>query len=107
MSASGSNPALTIAKAAKAGFQASQLIPASERVVALHEIRKELEAAKQDILAANKKDLEVRISLSFVCTPRGLAHLCRSFVPYVQHACVISPWNPLEFIAEIRLRKLN
>ncbi|KAI0083478.1 gamma-glutamyl phosphate reductase [Irpex rosettiformis] len=50
--------AVNIAKAAKAAFEASQLIPSSERVQALHEIRKELEAVKDQILTANKKDLE-------------------------------------------------
>ncbi len=54
--------AKAIAKAAKAAFEASQLIPSSERVQALREIRKELEAAKDTILAANKLDLEVSIT---------------------------------------------
>ncbi|KAI0349538.1 gamma-glutamyl phosphate reductase [Trametes cingulata] len=48
----------SIAKAAKAAFEASQLIPSSERVKALQEIRRELEAAKDAILAANRADLE-------------------------------------------------
>ncbi|TCD69477.1 hypothetical protein EIP91_007603 [Steccherinum ochraceum] len=47
-----------IAKAAKTAFEASQLIPSSERVSALHEIKKELENAKEKILEANKRDLE-------------------------------------------------
>lgn len=47
-----------IAKAAKDAFEASQLISSSERVKALHEIRRELEAVKTAILGANKKDLE-------------------------------------------------
>ena len=51
--------ATSIAKAAKAAFEASQLIASSERIQALSEIRKELEAAKDAILAANKLDLEV------------------------------------------------
>ena len=55
--------ATSIAKAAKAAFEASQLIPPSERVQALSEIRKELEVAKDAILAANKLDLEVRIKI--------------------------------------------
>ncbi|KAH9921682.1 gamma-glutamyl phosphate reductase [Epithele typhae] len=50
--------AVSIAKAAKAAFEASQLIPTAERVQALHEIRKELEAAKEAILAANRLDVE-------------------------------------------------
>ncbi|KAH9849927.1 gamma-glutamyl phosphate reductase [Lenzites betulinus] len=55
---SGESPAEVIAKAAKAAFEASQLIPSSERVRALQEIRTELEAAKDAILAANRADLE-------------------------------------------------
>ncbi|PSR76308.1 hypothetical protein PHLCEN_2v8540 [Hermanssonia centrifuga] len=47
-----------IARAAKEAFTVSQLIPSSERVNALHEIRKELENAKDKILEANKRDLE-------------------------------------------------
>ncbi|KZT07475.1 gamma-glutamyl phosphate reductase [Laetiporus sulphureus 93-53] len=47
-----------VAKAAKEAFEASQLIPAEERVKALYEIRKELEGAKKEILAANRRDLE-------------------------------------------------
>ncbi|KAI0730946.1 gamma-glutamyl phosphate reductase [Earliella scabrosa] len=52
------NVAENIARAAKAAFEASQLIPSSERINALQEIRKELEAAKDAILAANRLDLE-------------------------------------------------
>ncbi|KAH9951160.1 gamma-glutamyl phosphate reductase [Amylocystis lapponica] len=57
-SASGSVAAENIAKAAKAAFETSQLIPSSERLKALSEIRKELESAKDEILAANRIDLE-------------------------------------------------
>ena len=53
------NVAENIARAAKAAFEASQLIPSSERIKALQEIRKELEAVKDAILAANRLDLEV------------------------------------------------
>lgn len=60
MSTDPQSPAATIAKAAKAAFEASQLVPSTERVNALHEIRKELEAAKAQILEANRRDLEVR-----------------------------------------------
>ena len=56
--------ATSIALAAKDAFQASQLIPAEERVKALQEIRNELEAAKDAILAANRLDLDVHISSS-------------------------------------------
>lgn len=48
-----------IAKAAKIAFQAAQLISSSERVVALHEIRKSLEAHKAEIIRANEEDLRV------------------------------------------------
>ena len=50
----------TIARTAKAAFESSQLISASERVNALYTIRDTLEAAKQAILAANEEDLRVR-----------------------------------------------
>ena len=63
----------SVAKAAKAAFEASQLIPATERIKALHEIRKELEAAKDAILAANRLDLEVLVLLT-----RALSHNIQS-----------------------------
>lgn len=63
MSTDPQSPAATIAKAAKAAFEASQLVPSTERVNALQEIRKELEAAKAQILEANRRDLEVRRSV--------------------------------------------
>ncbi|KAJ6475724.1 gamma-glutamyl phosphate reductase [Mycena vitilis] len=47
-----------IAKAAKAAFEDSQLIPSEDRVVALHRIREALESNKAEILAANKEDLK-------------------------------------------------
>ena len=50
----------TIAQTAKAAFEASQLISATERTRALHEIRKELEANKDSILRANGEDMTVR-----------------------------------------------
>ncbi|KAJ3481894.1 hypothetical protein NLI96_g7347 [Meripilus lineatus] len=56
-SSSDQSPATAIAKAAKSAFEASQLIPSSERVKALHEIKQELENAKEEILEANRKDL--------------------------------------------------
>ncbi|KAF8745505.1 hypothetical protein AX14_008923 [Amanita brunnescens Koide BX004] len=49
--------AVELAKAAKSAFEASQLIPADERVEALHVIREELESLKAEILAANSEDL--------------------------------------------------
>ena len=57
---SNGSAASTIAQAAKAAFEASQLVPSSERVKALYEIRKELENAKSEILEANRKDMQVR-----------------------------------------------
>jgi len=59
MSANDDSAAVYIAKAAKAAFEASQLIASSERVRALHELRDELASAKEEILAANRRDLEV------------------------------------------------
>lgn len=50
-----------IARAAKAAFEDSQLIESSQRINALHEIRKALESNKEEILAANKEDLKVNI----------------------------------------------
>ena len=54
-----SSHALTIAEAAKVAFEMSQVVPASERVNALHEIKKELAARKDAIFAANRADLQV------------------------------------------------
>ena len=54
--------AVELAKAAKSAFEASQLIPADERVEALHVIREELESLKAEILAANSEDLRVCLS---------------------------------------------
>ena len=62
MSVENCDSAQSIAKAAKAAFEASQLIASSERVRALHELREELVSAKADILAANRRDLEVHLA---------------------------------------------
>ena len=51
--------ATKIAKATKAAFEASQLLDASERVKALHLIRSELEALRDEIHEANRIDLLV------------------------------------------------
>lgn len=48
-----------IASAAKAAFEASQLIPSQEHINALQAIKAELESRKDQILAANRQDLEV------------------------------------------------
>jgi glutamate-5-semialdehyde dehydrogenase len=50
-----------IAKASKAAFEDSQLIPSSERIKALREIKNQLAANKHEILAENLKDLQVHI----------------------------------------------
>ena len=49
----------SIACAAKLAFEASQLLPGSERTNALRAITKELQANKSRILEANRKDMEV------------------------------------------------
>lgn len=49
----------SIARAAKLAFEASQLLPPSERTNALHAVTKELQANKSQILEANRKDMEV------------------------------------------------
>jgi glutamate-5-semialdehyde dehydrogenase len=59
MSSQPNTNAQVIAKAAKAAFEESQLIPSSERINALHEIRKALEDSKTEILQANQEDLKV------------------------------------------------
>ena len=48
-----------IAKAAKEAFVTSQLVQSAERIKALKSIQRELERAKQAILAANVEDLKV------------------------------------------------
>lgn len=51
----------SIARAAKLAFEASQLLPSSERTNALRAITKQLEANKSQILEANRKDMEVTL----------------------------------------------
>lgn len=58
-SSSDISTAVAIAKASKTAFEASQLIPPSERIKVLLAIRNELEISKDVILAANRKDLSV------------------------------------------------
>ena len=48
-----------VASAAKVAFEASQLLDATERTIALHSIREELEACKTHIFEANRQDLQV------------------------------------------------
>ncbi|KAH7101557.1 gamma-glutamyl phosphate reductase [Auriculariales sp. MPI-PUGE-AT-0066] len=54
-----SNSASEIARSAKAAFEASQLVDASERDNALQYLIEELDKLKDAILSANKQDLEV------------------------------------------------
>jgi len=54
-----------IAKAAKAAFEESQLLPTAVRTDALAKIKQQLEANKAEILAANKQDIEVHHHFSF------------------------------------------
>ncbi|KAJ4473654.1 gamma-glutamyl phosphate reductase [Lentinula aciculospora] len=46
-----------IAAAAKTAFQEAQTLPSTERIVALHEILKSLNASKTEILLANEEDM--------------------------------------------------
>jgi len=59
MSETSSNVSEHIAKSAREAFEASQLVDVSERNVALQAIRKVLLERREDVLAANKKDMEV------------------------------------------------
>jgi gamma-glutamyl phosphate reductase len=60
MSTSNYTDAESIARDAKAAFEASQLVDSSERVRALYEIERTLASNKDVILSANKEDLAVR-----------------------------------------------
>lgn len=55
-----------IAKAAKAAFEASQLVTPEQRSNALLAVRVELERMKETVLEANKKDMEVMIDLTLL-----------------------------------------
>lgn len=48
-----------IAIAARRAFEASQLVDVSERNIALEAIRSKLEQARDEVLVANKKDMQV------------------------------------------------
>ncbi|WWD20424.1 glutamate-5-semialdehyde dehydrogenase [Kwoniella shandongensis] len=54
----------SIARAARRAFEESQLVATSERDVALKAIRDTLEAAKEEVIVANKKDMEAAESLA-------------------------------------------
>lgn len=59
-----SDPSTALAQAARDAFTASQLLDASERHLALIAVEDALTAAKQEILEANRKDIEVSVSHS-------------------------------------------
>ena len=54
-----SSSAETIAKAAREAFEASQFVDADKRNDALRAMREVLQENKDEILAANEKDMEV------------------------------------------------
>lgn len=56
----------SIAIAARRAFEASQLLDVSERNVALEAIRSKLEQARDEVLAANRKDMEVSCPCALV-----------------------------------------
>lgn len=57
-----SSAAEVIAQSARQAFEASQLVDVSERNIALQAIRKVLEQRREDVLAANKRDMEVGLA---------------------------------------------
>ncbi|OCF37467.1 glutamate-5-semialdehyde dehydrogenase [Kwoniella heveanensis CBS 569] len=63
-SSSSSNAAESIAVAARQAFEASQLVEVGQRDVALGAIRKVLESKREEVLAANKKDMEAAEALA-------------------------------------------
>lgn len=63
MSEGSGSSAEGIAIAARRAFEASQLVDVSERNIALEAIRSKLEQAKDDVLSANKKDMDVSSTL--------------------------------------------
>ena len=69
---SSSETAEAVAKLARAAFEAGQLVESEERVVALRAISTGLTLAKEKILAANAKDVEV----SYLSTEIGMAYSC-------------------------------
>ena len=60
------DPSTALAQAARDAFTASQLLDASERHLALIAVKDALTEAKQEILAANKLDIQ-----GSTCTPSG------------------------------------
>ncbi|WWC59433.1 glutamate-5-semialdehyde dehydrogenase [Kwoniella dejecticola CBS 10117] len=62
-SSSSSNAAQSIAKAAREAFEQSQLVDVAQRDVALNAIRQVLEGKKDEVLKANKEDMEAAEAL--------------------------------------------
>jgi hypothetical protein len=63
-STSSNNAAEAIAKGAREAFEASQLVDVTQRDVALAAIREILETSRDDVLTANKQDMEVHLVLT-------------------------------------------
>ena len=61
-STSSGGSAEAVARAAKEAFDSSQVLDASERMRALEAVRRGLVEAKDEVLAANAKDLEVSVA---------------------------------------------
>lgn len=62
MSSNGAAPtAGQVARTAKEAFDASQLLDSSERHTALLALKQALTDAKEEILQANRQDIEVRV----------------------------------------------
>ena len=56
----------SIAKLARAAYEASQLVDSEDRVAALHAISVAISTHKDEILEANAKDMDVRPTLPFM-----------------------------------------
>lgn len=71
MATSSGSQAEEIAKSARQAFEASQLVDGSERNAALRTIKAELSRSKDEILAANEKDMEVSMDCLSVALHGG------------------------------------
>lgn len=77
MASSSDIAAEEIAKAAKAAFEESQLLPTAVKTDALAKIKQQLEADKAEILAANKRDMEVQLRVVSRFKTHTHAHIPR------------------------------
>lgn len=75
--------ATDVAKAAKSAFEASQLFDAHERVKALQAIREELQRQQSEIVAANKRDLQVCLISPYYPVSDTLMRLLKLKLPKV------------------------